>query len=50
MKDPEVAKLESYCEELHRVIDQIRPIVFEPTTTTTPVRCDVPTVLKDVAR
>ena len=50
MKDPEVAKLESYCEQLHKVIDDIRAIVWEPKTTLLQVKRKVAIVLKDVAR
>ena len=50
MKDPELAKLESYCEQLHKVIDDIRAIVWEPKTTLPAVKRKVAIVLKDVAR
>ena len=50
MKDPQVAKLEAYCEQLHKVIDNIRAIVWEPKTTLPAVKREVAIVLKDVAR
>ena len=50
MKDPDHAKLDAYCEQLHKALDAIRAIVWEPNTTLPRVRHKVALVLKEIDR